>query len=486
MCEKYYDINIMGDFNFPYIEWVSHTCIPSQGREQYESAEALLNFINHNMLTQVIDKPTRNGNILELFLTNNDRIIRNIDVQETKLSDHDLGSVNLLHNCMTETSPTSLPTFEKDSFRSLNLYKTDFVKVNDHDILNDVNWDALVQLCSDDLSGNSFIELLRLTVLQACAMFSPKKIAETESPRKAKTEHSRKRYILNRKLNARLKSLRLHNPSSTKIEQLGDQISLIYFDIKGSHNAEHTREEKLAVAKVIENPKFVFSYAKRFSKQKSNVGPLYHKDSFTNNPSEMANILQKQYESVFSDPNRHDKILPNADISCSNPNIADIEFSKEDIEDEIDRDAATTENDTPASVLKECKNTLSYPIYLIWKKAFDTETIPSDMKIQSINPIFKKGDKYDPSNYRTISLTSHLIKIFERVIRQKIVSHLEANDLLCRNQHGFRKDQSCLTHLLKHIDDVIKSILNGNEHDVIYLDFAKAFDKVDMKYSFRS
>ena len=150
----------------------------------------------------------------------------------------------------------------------------------------------------------------------------------------------------------------------------------------------------------------------------------------------MANILQKQYESVFSDPNRHDKILPHADISCSNANIADIEFSKEDIEsaiDEIDRDAATTENDIPDSVLKECKNALSYPIYLIWRKSLDTETIPSDMKIQSINPIFKKGEKSDPLNYRPISLTSHLIKIFERVIRHKIVSHLEANDLLSRN-----------------------------------------------------
>ena len=80
-------------------------------------------------------------------------------------------------------------------------------------------------------------------------------------------------------------------------------------------------------------------------------------------------------------------------IFAPNKELVDIEFSKEDIEttiDEIDRDAATTENDIPASVLKECKNTLSYPIYLIWKKSFDTETIPSDMKIQSINPIFKK------------------------------------------------------------------------------------------------
>ena len=394
MGEKYYDINIMGDFNFPNIEWVSHTCIPSQGREQNESAEALLNFIDHNMLTQVVDIPTRNGNILELFVTNNDRIIRNIDVQETKLSDHGLVSVNLLHNCMTETSPTSLPTFEKDSFRSLNLHKTDFVKVND--LLNDVNWDALFQLCSDDLSGNSFRELLRLTVLQACAMSSPKKLADTESPRMAKTEHSRKRYILNRKrrkLNALLRSLRLHNPSSAKIKQLEDQISLIYFDIKDSHNVEHTRQEKLAVAKVIENPKFFFSYAKRFSKQNSNVGLLYNNDALSNNSSEMANILQKQYESVFSDPNRHDKILHHADINCSNANIADIEFSKEDIEsaiDEIDRDAATTENDIPASVLKECKNALSYPIYLIWKKSLDTETIPSDMKSRASTPYLRK------------------------------------------------------------------------------------------------
>ena len=43
----------------------------------------------------------------------------------------------------------------------------------------------------------------------------------------------------------------------------------------------------------------------------------------------------------------------------------------------------------------------------------------------------------------------------------------------------WKQKPSCLTHLLKHIDEVIQSILEGNEHDVVYLDFAKAFDKVD-------
>ena len=44
---------------------------------------------------------------------------------------------------------------------------------------------------------------------------------------------------------------------------------------------------------------------------------------------------------------------------------------------------------------------------------------------------------------------------------------------------GFRKQHSCLTQLLEHIDNVLKNLSNGNEVDVIYLDYSKAFDKVD-------
>ena len=109
---------------------------------------------------------------------------------------------------------------------------------------------------------------------------------------------------------------------------------------------------------------------------------------------------------------------------------------------------------------------------------FRTTSYPlrhEDSKYHPDTPIFKKGDKSEPANYRPISLTSHPIKIFERVIRKKIVDHLD--HLESNKQHGFRKGRSCLTHLLKHIDDVIQSLLN--DHDVIYLDFAKAFDKVD-------
>ena len=210
------------------------------------------------------------------------------------------------------------------------------------------------------------------------------------------------------------------------------------------------------------------------------MGPLIKDGSLTNDPLGMANILQDQYKSVFSDPTNTDK------STTSNPRtsarINDINFSPSDIEeaiDEIDANSSTTDNDIPATVLKECKEILSYPIFLLWQNSFKNGIIPSDLKTQIITPVFKKGDKSDAGNYRPISLTSHIIKIFERVIRKGLVNHLESNNLLSKNQHGFRKGRSCLTHLLKHIDSVIQSILDGNELDVVYLDFAKAFDKVD-------
>lgn len=84
-----------------------------------------------------------------------------------------------------------------------------------------------------------------------------------------------------------------------------------------------------------------------------------------------------------------------------------------------------------------------------------------------------------PANYRPVSLTSHIIKIFGRVIRKQLVHYLESNKLLCNKQHGFRSGHSCLTQLMPHFDDILENYLNGSDTDCIYLDYAKAFDKVD-------
>ena len=96
-------------------------------------------------------------------------------------------------------------------------------------------------------------------------------------------------------------------------------------------------------------------------------------------------------------------------------------------------------------------------------------------------PIFKKGQKSDPANYRPVSLTCVICKLFERLLQKSIVHHLESNNLIANSQHGFRQKRSCTTNLLEFLDYVTKSIDDGEPVDVIYYDFAKAFDKVSTK-----
>ena len=79
-----------------------------------------------------------------------------------------------------------------------------------------------------------------------------------------------------------------------------------------------------------------------------------------------------------------------------------------------------------------------------------------------------------------------MVKVYERVIRKKLLNYLEINNLIiCSKQHGFRFGRSCLTQLLHHFDDVLDSLTNNTDFDSIYLDYAKAFDKVDHKLLLR-
>ena len=79
----------------------------------------------------------------------------------------------------------------------------------------------------------------------------------------------------------------------------------------------------------------------------------------------------------------------------------------------------------PSILLKQCKNELATPLYILWRKSLDTGQVPKILKQQSIVPIYKKGSDAKPENYRPVSLTSHILKLFEGVLRAKIVDFIE-------------------------------------------------------------
>ena len=89
------------------------------------------------------------------------------------------------------------------------------------------------------------------------------------------------------------------------------------------------------------------------------------------------------------------------------------------------------------------------------------------------------GSRGVPANYRPVALTSHLIKLFEKIVRKQMVAYMEENELFNPRQHGFRQGRSCLSQLIAHFDHITQLLETGQNVDVVYLDFAKAFDKVN-------
>ena len=174
----------------------------------------------------------------------------------------------------------------------------------------------------------------------------------------------------------------------------------------------------------------------------------------------MADLLQNQFSSVYSDPNSPH--IKSPDFSCphiKNPmKTEDFVITDDDILSaisDIKSDSSAGPDGIPVILLKNCASALCEPIKLLWKESFETGIVPEFYKKSFVSPLYKKGDRARADNYRPISLTSHVIKVYERVLRKVIVSFLEDNKILCHNQHGFRSGRSCLTQMLSHFDDIM-------------------------------
>jgi len=104
--------------------------------------------------------------------------------------------------------------------------------------------------------------------------------------------------------------------------------------------------------------------------------------------------------------------------------------------------------------------------------------VPEDWRKANVTPIFTKGKKEDPGNYRPVSLTFLPGKVMEQPILDVIIKQVEKKKVIRSSQHGFTKGKSCLTNLIAFYDGMTAWVDEGRAVDVVYLDFSKAFDTV--------
>ena len=139
----------------------------------------------------------------------------------------------------------------------------------------------------------------------------------------------------------------------------------------------------------------------------------------------------------------------------------------------------TSPEEIPEMFFKKCALFLAKPLSMIFNQSLASGKVPSIWKTSILAPLFKKGIKPD-SVIIGLSLTCIPCKILEKIVKDKIYKHLTDNDLLSTHQHGFRPGRSTVVQLLICCNDWVRALNGRSSVDVIYIDFAKAFDSVDI------
>ena len=130
-------------------------------------------------------------------------------------------------------------------------------------------------------------------------------------------------------------------------------------------------------------------------------------------------------------------------------------------------------------LLKLTKNSILKPITIIVNQMLNTGIFPDNLKIAKVNPIFKKDDERQFTNYRPISLLSSISKIFEKVIFKQLYTFFQEKQLFYSSQYGFREKHSTEFAALELVDRVTVEMDQSNTPISLFLDLSKAFDTLD-------
>jgi len=440
----------MGDFNYPDIDWNTLHASTTAG-------QCFVDCIEDEFLVQHVKEATRGKAVLDLVITSEPDMVDTVEVLDT------FGSSD--HSILRWSTNISMDSSEsKQEIR--DYLHADYDSIRQE--LSSVDWEQ-------SLSGtaNECWEFFREQLERAVQEHVPIKKVSVSKKKKAPWLTYRAVKMIKKKHKIYSKYKDKKHPAYVAAAAKAD------CEVR---KAKLNFEEKLA--KNIKNDaKSFFAYARHSSRTATKVGPIIKDNgdviSVTQDITEELNDF---FSSVFTreDTSRTPQVV-NVFQGAPSEELNELHITPAEVDRLLgklrDDKAAGADNILP-KLLREVREEIAYPVSCIFRKSLQEGVIPDDWKVANVSPIFKKGSRSQVSNYRPISLTSQLCKILESLLRDSIVQHLEKHCLIFQSQHGFRKGGSCMSNLLAFLDRISHCVENGDNVDVIYLDFAKAFDKV--------
>lgn len=444
---------IVGDFNLSCIEWLYTTdkCIALS----YEGrmANELINTLVLTDLKQINPIKNNYNRILDLVLTN----MNNMTVTRS----NGIVQEDPYHPAIIFKLDSKQIKFMKcKKSHKYNFFKADFASINTS--LSKINWEWQFR----NLNINQAVTKYYNIVNDFIAKFTP-----SCSPR---SEDFPKWY------------------SNKLIRLIQDKET--YFKLKKQYNNEHfitlfkqkrneiKKEKKKCLynyqnnieSLIQTNPKSFFAYTKSLSKSNKLPPIMKYKGLIANNLKETVNHFATHFSNVYVENNTDFHI--NCDSNCNNYMEITMANIIEIIE-KLDKNKTNSPDGIPALFYINTIENIAKPLTLLFKLSILEMKYPDSFKTSIISPIYKSGDQDDVENYRPISIISTIAKIFDKLI----YNHLSTltSHLLVHNQHGFTKGKSTLTNLMEYVDYLSNNMMNGGQIDAIYMDLAKAFDRID-------
>ena len=196
------------------------------------------------------------------------------------------------------------------------------------------------------------------------------------------------------------------------------------------------------------SPRLFHSYIKQRKVNRPSIGPLrLPNGNMTDNPSIMANYLVNSFASVF---NLGHYISAYQNQICEN-DISCLVFLPNMVEEmllSLDANSCMGGDGIHPRLLKSLAKRLSVPLCIIFNNSLNSGQLPNSWKKSIVVPIYKKGSRLDTLNYRPVSLTLVSCKTMERLIVSHLMTYVNNNSILSKDQFGIRKLYSTADQLL--------------------------------------
>ena len=458
---------ILGDFNFPKINWTTL----NNGSQNVDKEFLFIEATRDAFLTQHVDKPTRmrgenEPSLLDLVFTDETQATPEIDhCAPLGPSDHALLKVTFDLDQQGQKANKDRLNYSRGNYERMKEVLT-------------IDW---MELLGDLTKPEEMWNKFKAEILKAANRCIPKM--------KIKKGHTKRIPVDKKTLSKIRRKKRLWlQTRNNRSRQLYQEYCQIRNQVRRATRRNIYNKEKEIATQIKTNPKRFWNYTRQRTGYREVVPQLEIPGGGTTaDDKEKAEVLSTFFKSVFTEEMDGDWDLPRP-VTCNiDPDMTIIEDQVLHELEKLDPSKSPGPDEIHPKILYETRTIIAYPLSLIFNASLQEGRIPEDWKSANITPIHKKGDKKQPNNYHPVSLTSVCCKMMERILRKHIMDYMETNNLLSKRQYGFISGRSTLLQLLTVMDKWTEEIDKGHEVDVIFLDFKKAFQdfKISRFYFFQ-